>query len=445
MPTCRLTKTVVEAISPRPTDQYYWDALPRFGLRVTPAGSRIYLIQYRARSAPGQPPKTRRVTIGHHGQPWTVEQARNEAKRLLAQVDLDGDPFAQRAADRDARAAEQRQIAAQAMADTERAANSFKAVAERYLEIKVSANRSAVETKRLLRHGPIAEWGARHIGDVQRSDVGDLIDKIALRSPAIARSTFAVVRPFFAWCVERDLIERSPCEGLRAPPRPKPRERVLSDDELRRAWHGSDRLSGSFGPIVKLLILTGQRRAEVAGMTWAELDLAGAVWRLPGERTKNGRAHEVDLSPQALEVLEKVPRIGPLLFPARSHRVSRDGEGAVRGFSATKRQLNQRVVEADADSELDPSADLPMPSTWRLHDLRRTAATGMAGLGIAPHVIERILNHISGAQGGLVGVYQRHEYRPERKAAMLAWGSQVEAIVSGRPSFDNVHQLRPAK
>lgn len=146
--------------------------------------------------------------------------------------------------------------------------------------------------------------------------------------------------------MERDLIITSPCEGFRAPPRPKARERVLTDDELRLAWHGSDRLSGLFGPLVKLLILTGQRRAEVAGMTWAELDLDAAVWRMTGDRTKNGRAHEVDLSDQALAVIEDIPRTGTFLFPAR-------GEGAARGFSATKRQLNRRVREVNEDAAED--------------------------------------------------------------------------------------------
>ncbi len=434
MATLKLTKTSVEAVSPGAKDIYCWDAqLSRFGLRVTPAGSRIYLIQYRSRAVAGEPPKTRRITIGHHGKPWTVDQARSEAKRLLAQVDLAGDPFADREADRLARRAaiDAAEIEALRLADRQR--DTFKAVAERFIDLRAKRNRSWQETERLLRHGPVAQWGERHIGDIRRADVADLIDGIARRSPAIARATFAAVRPLFSWCLERDLITTSPCEGLRAPPRPKSRERVLTDDEIKLAWQGSDRLSGLFGPLVKLLILTGQRRAEVAGMTWAELDLDAAIWRLPGDRTKNGRDHEVDLSDQALVVIADIPKTGPHVFPAR-------GEGAARGFSATKRQLNRRVREA-GEAELDTGEEpeeLPDASTWRLHDLRRTAATGMAALGVAPHVVERVLNHVSGSQGGLVGVYQRHEYRTERKAALAAWGSKVETIVSGREEPTNV-------
>lgn len=440
MATLKLTKTSVEALSPEAKDIYGWDTLlGRFGVRVTPAGSRIYLVQYRSKAVAGEPPKTRRITIGQHGKPWTVDQARAEAKRLLAQVDLAGDPFADREAERSAKRAAIDAAEEEARRAEARQRDSFKAVAQRYIDLKAKRNRSWQETERLITHGPMADWGDRHISDIRRADVADLIDGITKRSPAVARATFAAIRPLFAWCMERDLISTSPCEGFRAPPRPKARERVLTDDELRLAWHGSDRLSGLFGPLVKLLILTGQRRAEVAGMTWAELDLETAVWRMTGDRTKNGRAHEVDLSEQALAVIEDIPRTGAFLFPAR-------GEGAARGFSATKRQLNRRVREVNEDAAEDAVdatelGELPDATTWRLHDLRRTAATGMAALGVAPHVVERVLNHVSGSQGGLVGVYQRHEYRTERKAALSAWGAHVEAVVSGKPKASNVTPL----
>jgi integrase len=267
--------------------------------------------------------------------------------------------------------------------------------------------------------------------------VADLLDAIANRSPAVARATYAALRGLFAWCKERDLIDASPCEGLTAPPRSKARDRVLTDDELRLTWRASERLGYPFGPVVQLLMLTAQRRSEVAGMTWAELDLDAAVWRIPAERTKNGKAHEVDLNAQALAVLADVKRSGALVFPAR-------GEGSVRGFSATKRRLDELAEEvraADAiEAGIEPAAE-PL-AEWRLHDLRRTAATGMAGLGFPPHVVERVLNHVSGAQGGLVGVYQRHEYRAERKAALTAWGSYVEAVLSGVPKPSNVRKLR---
>jgi integrase len=423
MATVKLTKTAVDAVAPAERDIYLWDtALPRFGLRVTAMGARIYLIQYRAKGAPGQPAKTRRITIGQHGQPWTVDKARDEAKRLLAAVDLGRDPFADREDEREARRLTGEAASLQAEQARLRQRDNFEAVTERYIEACMRATRSGADTARLLRHGPVPAWRDRHIAEVRRVDVADLIDSIKQRSPAVARATYAALRGLFGWCAERELVAMSPCTNLTAPPRPEARDRVLSDDELEIIWKASDGLGLAFGSVIKLLMLTGQRRAEVAGMAWGELDLEAATWRIPKERTKNGKAHEIDLSSQALKLVKAMPRSGPNVFPAR-------GEGAVRGFSATKRKLDALIEEMLREKAGGDAAGM---LAWRLHDLRRTAATGMAALGAAPHVVERVLNHISGTQSGLVGVYQRHEYRPERLAAIIAWGDRVEAIVAGK-------------
>lgn len=448
MASFKLTDGTVEAIRPAAKDTYVWDtALPRFGVRVTPAGARIYLVQYRAKTAPGTPTKTRRITIGQHdGELWNVTKGRAAARKLLAPVDLGQDPFADREAERLARLAAEADAAAEVRAAEQRQRDSFAAVAERYIELKAKANRSWAETERLLRFGeakaadqakrpsgrphrsdtigPMTAWADRHIAEIRRADVADLMDAISKRSPAVARATYAALRGLFAWCMERDLIEASPCDGFKAPPRPKARERVLADRELRLIWRASHDLGELFGPIIKLLMLTGQRRAEVAGMAWAELDLEAQIWRIPGERTKNGKAHELDLCDQAVQILKDVTRTGPLVFPAR-------GEGAVRGFSATKRRLDSLLDVQRAKEAAEAGVELGEAAPWRLHDLRRTAATGMAALGFPPHVVERVLNHVSNTQSGLVGVYQRHEYRQERKAASAAWGAHVAAITGG--------------
>jgi integrase len=443
MATLKLTDGLVEGVEPAARDSYAWDsALARFGVRVTPAGARIYLVQYRPKTAPGEKPKTRRITIGQHdGDLWNVTKARAAARKILAPVDLGRDPFADREAER--RAELQTRLAAQAAEIAEaretdrREKETVAAQVELYVERRLAKRRSAVEAARLLRHGPAAAWGSRHVGDIRRSDVAELLESIGQRSGAVARSTYAELRPFFAWCVERDLIAVSPCASITAPPRPQARDRVLADDELRLVWRAADAMGFPFGPVVKLLMLTGQRRAEVAGMAWRELDLTAASWRIPVERVKNKQAHEIDLSPEALAVVAETPKVGPLLFPAR-------GEGSVRGFSATKRKLDC-IIEAlrrrDAleAGEDPPEEDLP---PWRLHDLRRTAATGMAALAFPPHVVERVLNHVSGTQSGLIGVYQRHEYREERKAAIVAWGARIAAILEGEPIPSNVTKLR---
>jgi integrase len=435
MANLKLTDGVVEAIEPSDRDIYLWDsALPRFGVRITPAGTRIYLIQYRAKAALGEVTKTRRIIIGRHdGDLWNATKARAAARKFLAAVDLGRDPFADREAERAASAdAARATTAAEALRSREaeaRERDSFEAVAERFIEL-LKETRSGLETARLIRHGPVKAWKGRYIGEVRRADVADLIDQTRKRSPAVARLTYAALRGLFGWCIERDLIVASPCDRLKAPPRPGARDRVLTDDELVAIWKAAAGLGYPFGPVVHLLMLTGQRRAEIAGMKWAEIDLDTATWRIPKERTKNGRAHEIDLGAEALAVIRAVPQAGPLLFPARNAparsptaaalRRQVADNGAVRGFSATKRRLDEL---AGVQGPCEP---------WRLHDLRRTAATGMAGMSFAPHVIERVLNHISGVQGGLVGVYQRHDYRAERKAALIAWGSHVAAIIEGR-------------
>ncbi len=450
MATFKLTDGYVEGVAVDGRDQVIWDtALPRLGLRVTPAGMRIYVVQYRAKPAPGVPSITRKVTIGEHdGSLWNVTKARAAARRVLGAVDTGGDPVAERQAKAEAdkrMKAEAAQAAARAAAEAEaRERERFETLAERYIAQALKGKRSGAETARLLRRDPTDAWTGRQVGTIRRVEVADLINAIRERSPATARLTYAALRGLFAWCIEREVIANSPCDHVKAPPRPPARDRVLADDELATIWGGAEALEYPFGPIIKLLMLTGQREAEVAGMAWSEIDLAAATWVIPKGRTKNGREHAVDLSPDAVEIIKALPNVGELLFPARRaparKHARKPGEAIPRpvvGFSAAKRLL-------DGDVQRKTKAQLPTASLapWRFHDLRRTAATGMAGMGFPPHVVERVLNHASGVTGGLVGVYQRHEYRAERKAALDAWGKRVASIVSGQAPASNVHQLR---
>lgn len=449
MATEKLTDGYVEGLAPDGRDQTIWDTgCPRLGLRITPAGRKLYVVQYRAKPAPGVPSTSRKVTIGEHdGTLWNVTKARAQARKVLGAVDAGGDPVADRLAKAEAdklakaEAAEAAVRAAAATLAQER--ERFEIIAERYIAQALKGQRSADETARLLRRGPIAKWEGRHIAAIRRVDVADLMDELRERSPATARLTFAALRGVFGWSVERELIEASPCAYLKAPPRPAARDRVLSDDELKAIWQGAGALGFPFGQIIKLLILTGQREAEVAGMRWSELDLKAGTWTLPKERTKNRRQHLVHLSDEAVEIIETVTRNGELLFPARRAPVRKnarkEAETVLRpvvGFSATKRLLDGDVTRKTKDPL--PTASL---APWRFHDLRRTAATGMAGLRFAPHVVERVLNHAS-AIPSLVVTYQREDYLEERKAALAAWGKRVAAIVSGKALPSNVRQLR---
>jgi integrase len=228
---------------------------------------------------------------------------------------------------------------------------------------------------------------------------------------------------FFSWLLQHRRITSNPCVGVWCPPAPVARERVLTDDELRWFWQAAGGLGSPFGPLLRLLLLTGQRLTEVSGMRRDELRDDG-TWHLSGNRTKNHKPHIVPLCPVARELIDSVPVIEgcPYVF-------STTGLRPVSGWSKTKARLDTAML-ALANKEIAP---------WTLHDLRRTAVTGMADLGIAPYVIEAVVNHISGAKAGVAGVYNRSEYAAEKASALARWAQHVLGIVSGRAA--NVMQL----
>jgi integrase len=250
---------------------------------------------------------------------------------------------------------------------------------------------------RWLRQHAVKKWGDRNLGDVTRADVRALLDPIA--APMLANRVHATTRKFFNWCVENDLIANSPFAGVKRPHKEVARDRVLTDDELKVVWRAAE--GHELGSIVQLLILTGQRRAEVGNMEWSELDLDAGLWTLPRERAKNGRRHEIPLSRQAVAILRRTPRTDALVF------------GPTAPFFALQRFKDGVEVEG-----------------WTLHDLRRTCASGLARLGTPLVVIEKILNHVSGSLAGIVSVYQRHEYAAEKRAALQQWADHVERLVT---------------
>ena len=200
----------------------------------------------------------------------------------------------------------------------------------------------------------------------------------------------------------------------------------MTDDELRVLWRALDGEGWPFGDAFKLLLLTGQRRDEVTGMRWREVNLDAQTWTIAKDRCKNGKAHTIDLCPEALRLIgARYARRWRYTGEDRRPLVyTTTGQTPVSGYSRAKSRID-RKMKAELGDRFQP---------WRLHDLRRTAASGMAALGFQPHVIERVLNHVSGAQGGLVGVYQRHEYRDDRKRAILAWGEHVMSLVGALTS-----------
>jgi integrase len=274
-------------------------------------------------------------------------------------------------------------------------------------------------------------WGNRDINDITKRDVIDLLDRIADSGRVVsANRVRAYLNKFLSWCVERDILDQSPAMGVKPVAKEKSRDRVLSDEEIRWLWEACQREGHPWGHLGKLLLLTGQRVGEVVGMT--DREVGGDLWHLAGERTKNGRAHNVPLSRATRMALDDVERIkgdAGLIMTT-------NGKTPLSGFHKGRNRLAERMIEV-ASEEMGQAVEIPH---WTFHDLRRTAATGMARLGIAVRVTEAVLNHVSGSGGGIVAVYQRHDYADEKRNALDAWAKFVSELVDG--TSENVFQIK---
>jgi integrase len=254
----------------------------------------------------------------------------------------------------------------------------------------------------------LASWRGRSIHEISKRDVIEVIAAVEQRGAGVAANkALKAIKTFLRWCVGRAVLDHSPAEGIPLPTKEVPRDRVLTDDELARVIIAAREIGGPYGGIVELLALTGQRREEAARCLWDEIDLQNRVWSLPNLRTKNAKPHVVHLSDQAIAVLRPTKKRGTFVF-------SVTGTNPFQCFSQAKREL-------DAKSGV---------TGWRLHDLRRTCVSGMAALGVAPHVADKILNHQSGTISGVAAVYQRHQFLSERKEALERWGAHVAQIAS---------------
>ena len=369
-----------------------WDSkIPGFGVRASGRGTKSFILVYRHRGRP------RRLTLGRYPT-LSLSDARRKALAALKTVSDGGDPSAIKEAGR----------------------NSFRfddAIAAFVAEHCQRHNRAvtAKETERVLRQRFVRRWASRDLRDVTKQEIVDVIEGIwADGAPSAANHALAAVRKFFNWSVERGLLEESPCAGIRKPARAIARERVLSEEELAAVWNATEVTGYPFGRMVQLLILLAQRRNEVASMRWCDIDRRDNLWTLPSEATKSNRAHSVPLAPQALAIIDGCQKLHEVfVFPSGGA----DGR-TFSGFSKAKRRLDAAAGVED----------------WTLHDLRRTAATHMARLGVAPHVVERILNHTSGSLGGVAGIYNRFSYLPEMRQALEAWAAHVDRIVAIAPS-----------
>lgn len=384
MPTSRLSTLKIEkAKAPATGRTELWDSQTRgLGLRITPSGTKTWVMMYRLDG------KQRRMSLGRYPD-LSLADARTEAAKHLTTIAKGADPV--------------ELLDAQKRDRVEKRSNQVDRVAadfiERYAKPK---NRSWKETERILNREVVPDWGKRSVADITRRDVIALIDDIADRAPFMANRTLSAIRRFFNWCVERDMLTINPAAGVKSPAVEKSRDRILSDDEIKAFWTGCDKLGWPFGPAFKLMLVTGQRRDEVAGIRWNDLNIENGLWTLPRAQTKSDRLHEVPLSSLALEIIESIPRTGEHVFTT-------NGKTPISGFSKAKR-------------ELDKATKL---TAWRLHDLRRSVASGMARIGVAPHVIEKVLNHAGGQISGVAAIYNRHGYADEKSGALDAWANEI--------------------
>lgn len=377
------------------SEQIVFDSdLPGFGVRLRAGGSRSWIVQYSVGA------RQRRVTFGKVGT-LDADKARKMAKALLAEAHLGGDPQAKKLAAR-----------SEANVTLDKVVERFLARQEKRLK-----PRTFVEARRHLEID-FAPLHGQPIANIDRATVAMRLATLAeAKGASAADHARTALSGLYSWAIKEGIADRNPVAATNRPLQPKSRDRVLSDDEVREIWMACS--DDDFGRIVRLLLLTAQRREEIAGLRVDEVDRDAALITLPASRTKNSRAHEVPLSVPALV----------LIPPAREGRelIFGRGENAYSGFSAAKKRLDARILKTrrEADPEAGAMAD------WRLHDLRRTAATRMADLGVEPAHIEATLNHISGVRSGVAGIYNRSLYRKQKRDALTLWADHVMAIVTG--------------
>ncbi|MGU3495954.1 tyrosine-type recombinase/integrase [Xanthobacteraceae bacterium A53D] len=414
MPTVKFTKASVAALALEPGQKealFFDEAMPGFGIRMQGDAAR-WIAQYRVNGA------TRRVSLGKR-ETLSLEKARAAAKEVLSKAGLGIDTQHEKKAARRA------------------ATQTLGAAAEKYLaeyEQAVRHNTYRGARLHLLIH-------MKPLHGVQLDKLGhrDIAERLSAIRQENGRSTADHTRialsGLYAWAISEGLANANPVMNTRSSRAAKARngetanggrDRTLSAGELAEVWRACR--ADHFGHIVKLLILTAQRRVEIASLGWEEIEGIGDDWQisLPPARTKNGRDHLVPLSAAAMQVLAPIER-----EPDRDFLFGTTVDGPFSGFSKAKRALDERIMLARREATPDAKA---MPA-WTLHDLRRTAATFMnesppLGMGIQPHIVEAILNHVSGTRGGVAGVYNKAVYLAEKRDALERWGAHVMSIVS---------------
>ncbi len=459
MATGLITKKAVDACKPgqepgkeerpgKPRQYVLWDTeVKGFGLLVTTAGARSYVYQYRIG---GRANPTRRYTIGKHGDPHTPEGARKLAKDLAAKVDRGIDPIDEERAERAAKSVAEEKTKAEAQRLRELKLSDY---ADKFIKLGLkpgTRDRTREGYESTLKNHIKPALGQKPLPEITRADIAKALDRIPLSQPAVRRITFAVLRMLFKWAIGRGDIDANPLEGIPSPQAATSRDRVLSDEELALALRAAAEIEAPFGPFYQMLFATGQRREEVAGLDWSEIDGPGQLWTLPAERAKNGEASLIPLNRPALAVLIGLaPKNdkGETKWPKRGLVFTTTGETPISGYSRAKARLDAKMLELarlDAEEAGEDPEEVEL-APWRLHDARRTVATALQRLGVRFEVTEAILNHTAGAsRSGVAAVYQRHGWGPEKRAALDAWAAHCDGILSPPADQSNVVPMHGA-
>lgn len=395
----KLTDVGIERLRPSKARTEHADArIPGLRLVLQPSGAKSWAFRYRLSG------KTAKFTLG--GYPaLSLAEARSEAEKAAKAIAKGRHPLA---------------VKREVDADT------FEAAMLDWLKRDQAGNRTHAEVKRVLEREVLPKWRNRPISSIERRDCRDVIDAIADRGAlTYARRVHAYLHRMFRWCVGRDKVAANPLADLPKPGAEVKRDRVLNDGELVEVWRAAAALGYPFGNATQLLILTAARREEISAITWPEVNLEKAEIRLAGERTKNGEPRTIPLAPLAVKILKALPRVKPEKG-AGAYVFTTNAKSAISGWSKAKVALDEQIAEGRSKAAADS-----MPG-WRIHDLRRSAATGLQRLGMRLEVVEAVLGHVSGSRAGVVGIYQRHSFDDEKRSALEAWDRYLNLIGHAR-------------
>lgn len=375
----------------------YWDTLtPGFGVRVSYGGRKSFIVMTRVEG------KLRRFTLKPAYPALSLAEARAQAAKIIKDAQRGLDPSAIEAEERRKAIAQRR--------------HTFGAVAADFMQDHAKNLRTRGEMQRKINVELVPHWGDRPMGSITRAEVKALLREKARVSPVAANRLLALVSKIFTWALDEEIIGASPAARLPRHCKERERERSLTADEIRVLWPAFDKLGYPFGHVFKFLLVTGQRRGEVADMKWSEID--GDGWRLPGARAKSSQGHLVPLSSLACEILRDIPRMGDHVFVAYRDK-------PLQGWSKAKSRVDALCPE--------------IVELWRIHDLRRTTATHMRSLGVDRLVVSKVLNH---AESGITRVYDRYAADPEKATAMERWANRLKAIITGAPEENVIQMLK---